>query len=98
MTETVQQLTRQEMANVRGQFEQRLLKTIDSVPGGPYPPLPRCPACDADAERVEQRMEDPQFAVDETVVRMRWLPCGHRFRGVVDPGVQPVRPDEEPTP
>lgn len=97
MSETVQQLTRQEMANVRGQFEQRLLDTIDSTPGGPYPPLPCCPSCGADAERVDQRLEDPEFGVDETVVRMRWLPCGHQFRGVVDSDVQPVRPDEEPT-
>lgn len=97
MSDTVQQLTRQQMADVRGQFEQRLLDTIGSAPGGPYPPLPCCPTCGADAERIEQRLEDPQFGVDETVLRMRWLPCGHRFRGVVDPDVQPVRPDEEPT-
>lgn len=97
MSETVQQLTRQQMANVRGQFEDRLKELISLDPGAPHPPLPRCPSCEADAERIDQRLEDPEFGADETVVRMRWLPCGHRFRGVVDPDVQPVRPGEEPT-
>ncbi|BBC35272.1 hypothetical protein SGFS_065660 [Streptomyces graminofaciens] len=98
MSETVQQLTRQQMANVRGQLEDRLMQLIGLEPGAPQPPRPACPACGADAERIDQRLEDSEFGVDETVVRMRWLPCGHRFRGVVDPDVQPERPGEETTP
>jgi len=49
------------------------------------------------AEQIDQRVEDPKFGVDEREVRLRWLPCGHRFRAVIDLDAGPVRPGEETT-
>jgi hypothetical protein len=101
MSEIVQQLTSQQVNDLRRQFDERAAKGLGTVLRGlPAPPLPRCPACAAEAERVDQRVEDPkfEFGADEREVRMRWLPCGHRFRAVIellDVGL--VRPGEEPT-
>jgi hypothetical protein len=98
MSEAVQQLTSQQVAELRRQLNDRTVTGLATVlHGDPAPPLPRCPACNAVAERIDERVEDPKFGVDETSLRLRWLPCGHRFRTVVDPSVGPVRPDEEPT-
>ena len=98
MSETVQRLTSEQVADLRRQFRERDAEGLGAaLLGKPAPPLPRCPACDAVAERIDQRVEDPQFGVDETALLLRWLPCGHRFRAVVDLGVGVVRPDEETT-
>lgn len=100
MSETVHQLTSEQVSDLRHQFDERAERLAGLGPTEiPTAPLPCCPACAADAERIDQRVEDLKFGVDEREVRMRWLPCGHRFRAVielVDAG--PVRPDEEPTP
>ncbi|KOG21791.1 hypothetical protein [Streptomyces viridochromogenes] len=98
MSEAVQQLTSRQIADLHRQFRERDAQGLGTVLRNlPAPPLPRCPACDAEAERVDQRVEDAAFGVDETALRLRWLPCGHRFRAVVDLDAGPVRPDEEPT-
>jgi hypothetical protein len=101
MSETVQQLTSEQVAALRQQLNNRPVEAFDTiVRGEPLPPLPCCPACGATAERVDERLEDARFGVDEVALRLRWLPCGHRFRAVIDPyaSAGPVRPDEEPTP
>ena len=98
MSETVQQLTSEQVAALRRQLNNRPTEALSTIlRGAPLPPLPPCPACGATAERVDERVEDPEFGVDETALRLRWLPCGHRFRALVDPSTDPVRPDEEPT-
>lgn len=98
MSDTVQQLTSQQVADLRRQLRERDAVGLSTVLRNlPAPPLPRCPACDAEAERIDQRVEDPKFGVDETALRLRWLPCDHRFRAVVDLSASPVRPDEETT-
>jgi hypothetical protein len=96
--DAVQQLTSQQAADLRRQFTARAAEGLGTLlRGEPAPPLPRCPACNAVAERVDQRVEDPKFDVDETALLARWLPCGHRFRVVIDLDAGPVRPGEEPT-
>ena len=97
MSETVQRLTSQQVADLRSQFRKRDAEGLSTALRNlPAPPLPPCPACDAEVERIDQRVEDPKFGVDETALRLRWLPCGHRFRAVIDPSAGPVRPAEEP--
>lgn len=100
MSEPVRQLTSQQVSDLRRQFDERAERLASLGPTEtPTAPLPRCPACTAEAERIDQRVEDPKFDVYEREVRMRWLPCGHRFRAVVElVDAGPVRPDEEPTP
>ena len=99
MSETVRQLTSQQVSDLRRQFDERAERLASLGPTEiPTAPLPGCPACGAEAERIDQRVEDPKFDVGEREVRMRWLPCGHRFRAVVElVDAGPVRPDEEPT-
>ncbi|MDX3520727.1 hypothetical protein [Streptomyces scabiei] len=99
MSETdVQQLTSQQVADLRRQFNARAVEGLGTLLQDRPAPLPHCPACDAVAEQIDELVEDPKFDVDETALRLRWLPCGHRFRAVVDLDAGPVRPDEEPTP
>lgn len=99
MSDTVQQLTGQQAADLRRQLLKRAADGLGTtLRGEPAPPLPPCPNCGDVAERIDERVEDPQFGVDETALRVRWLPCGHRFRAVVDLDVPPVRPGEETTP
>lgn len=94
----VQQLTSQQVADLRRQFNARTAEGLGTLlHDRPAPPLTPCPACDAVAEQIDERVEDPEFGVDETTLRLRWLPCGHRFRTVVDLNAGPVRPDGEPT-
>jgi hypothetical protein len=98
MSEAVQQLTSQQVADLVRQFRKRDAEGLRAIVlGEPAPPLPHCPSCNADAERIDQRVEDPEFGVDETALITRWSPCGHRFRAVVDldASAGPVRPDEE---
>ena len=98
MSETVQQLTTEQVAELRRQFNDRAAQGLSTVlRGAPAPPLPPCPSCDVVAEQIDQRVEDPKFGVDEREVRLRWLPCGHRFRAVIDLDAGPVRPGEETT-
>jgi hypothetical protein len=98
MSETVQQLTSQQVDDLRRQFNNRTVQGLGTtLRGEPAPPLPCCPGCNAEAERIDQRVEDPEFGLDETVLLTRWLPCGHRFRAVADLDAAPVRPGEEPT-
>jgi hypothetical protein len=103
MSETVQQLTRQQIATLRRQFRDRDAAGLGAVlRSEPVPPLPGCLACGVEPERVDQWVDDLEFGVDGAAVRLRWLPCGHRFRAVVDLEVVdldagPVRPGEEPT-
>ena len=98
MSEPVQHLTTEQVSELRRQMNNRVVQgLVTTLWGEPAPPLPHCPGCGADAERVDEREEDPQFGVYETARLVRWLPCGHRFRCVVDPSAGPVRPDEEPT-
>lgn len=98
MSGTVQQLTSEQVAELRRQFNARTTDGLGALlRGEPAPPLSRCPACDAEAERIDQRVEDPEFGVDVTALRFRWLPCGHRFRAVVDLDAGLARPGEEPT-
>lgn len=86
MTDDVQQLTTGQVADLRQQFRERDTKGLTTVlRNQPAPPLPPCPACHVEPERIDSRVEDPKFGVYETALRFRWLPCGHRFRGVVDP-------------
>jgi hypothetical protein len=81
----VQTLTPQQVAELRRQFRNREAEGLGTIlRGEPAPPLPACPSCSVEPERVDQRIEDPEFGVDETVLRTRWLPCGHRFRAVID--------------
>lgn len=100
MSETLHQLISEQITDLRRQFDERAERLASLGPTEiPTAPLPHCPACAAEAERIDQRVEDPKFDVDEREVRMRWLPCGHQFRAVIellDAG--PVRPGEEPTP
>jgi hypothetical protein len=101
MSDTVQLLTSQQVADLRRQLCERDAEGLGTIlRGEPAPPLPRCPACDAETERIDQRVEDPEFGVDETALRLRWLPCGHRFRAVVDLDAVSERPvsSEENTP
>jgi hypothetical protein len=99
MSETVQQLTSQQIATLRRQFSDRDAEGLGAIlRSEPVPPLPDCPACSVEPERIDQRVEVPEFGVDETALRVRWLPCGHRFRAVVDLDAVPVLPGEEPTP
>ena len=93
MNEAAQPLTSQQAADLRRQFREREASALESlVYSKPMPPLPSCPACGAAPERVDQREEDPQFGVYETALLTRWMPCGHRFRAVVDLSAGPVRP------
>ncbi len=95
----VQQLISQQVADLHRRFRERDAEGLAAVAWGKtVPPLPRCPACDAAAEQIDQRMEDPKFGVDETAVRLRWLPCGHLFRAVVDLDAEPFNPGKEPAP
>ncbi|SES03890.1 hypothetical protein [Streptomyces qinglanensis] len=90
---SVQELTAEQMAELRWQLNSRPVRALGTIARGePLPPLPRCPGCGAVAERVDERLEDPQFGVYETALLARWLPCGHRFRGIVDPFAESVRP------
>ncbi|TVZ96501.1 hypothetical protein [Streptomyces sp. BK340] len=98
MSETVQQLTNEQVAALRQQLNNRPVQALGTIlSGDPLPPLPPCPACGAAAERIDQRVEAPAFGVYETALRLRWLPCGHRFRAVADLDAGPVRPEEDPT-
>lgn len=98
MSETVQPLTSQQVADLRRQLNKRPTEALSTIlRGKPLPPLPPCPDCGAAAERVDERVEEPKLNVDETALRLRWLPCGHRFRAVADLDAGPVRPGEEPT-
>ncbi|MFC7817571.1 hypothetical protein ACFUTR_23355 [Streptomyces sp. NPDC057367] len=93
MSETVHQLTNQQVADLRRQFRERDAEGLGALlRGEPVPPLPDCPTCGAAPERVDQRVEDPEFGVDETALLVRWRPCGHQLRAVVDLDVGPVRP------
>lgn len=97
MNETLQTLTAEQIVDLRRQLNNRPTEALSTIlRGKPLPPLPPCPACGAAAERVDERVEDPEFGVYGTALRLRWLPCGHRFRAVVDPSEGLVRPDEEP--
>ncbi|MFI6560418.1 hypothetical protein [Streptomyces sp. NPDC050534] len=90
MTDDVQQLTSQQVADLRRQFNERAAQGLGTIlRHQPAPPLPPCPACDVEPERIDYRVEDPKFDVYEPVLRFRWLPCGHRFRGAVDPNEVP---------
>ena len=96
MSETVQRLTSEQVVDLRRQLNNRPVEALGTIlRSEPLPPLPLCPSCGTAAERIDGRVEDPQFGVDETALRLRWLPCGHRFRAVVDLDTVPVRPDEE---
>lgn len=87
----VQTLTSHQVAELSRQFRERDERLASLEPTEvPSAPLPRCPACDAETERIDERTEDPKFGVDETALLMRWLPCGHRFRAVVDLDAPPV--------
>jgi hypothetical protein len=87
MSDTVQQLTSQQVADLRRQFRDRDAEGLGALLlDEPVPPLPSCPTCGVAPERIDQRTEDPEFGVDVTALRLRWLPCGHRFRAVVDLG------------
>ncbi|MFI6491196.1 hypothetical protein [Streptomyces sp. NPDC050564] len=89
--EAVQRLTSQQVADLRRQFHERDEHLAKVGPTEiPTAPLPPCPACGAETERIDQRMEDPEFGVDGTALRLRWLPCDHRFRAVVDLDAPPV--------
>ena len=89
--ESVQQLTSQQVAGLKRQFRERDEQIVSRGPFGiPAAPLPRCLACGAKAERIDQRLEDPRFGIDERVLRLRWLPCGHQFRAVTDLDAPPV--------
>jgi len=91
-------LTVEQVAALRRQLNNRPTEALSTVlRGKPLPPLPPCPACGASAERVDERVEDPQFDVYDMALRLRWLPCGHRFRAVVDPSAGLVGPGEETT-
>ena len=92
MTESpVETLTSRQVADLRRQLRERDARGLaTSLQQLPAPALPGCPACDAEVERIDQRVEDPEFGVYETWVRMRWLPCGHRFRAAVDMDAPPV--------
>lgn len=95
MSETVQQLTSQQVAELRRQLREHDMLVVTGAGAAALPP---CPTCGSVTERIQSQAEDPKFDVDETAIRYRWLPCGHRFRAVVDLDAGPVRPDEEPKP
>lgn len=89
--DTVETLTSRQVADLRRQLRERdALGLANVLRQLPAPPLPRCPGCDAEAERIDQRVEDPEFGVDGMHLRIRWLPCGHRFRAAVDVDAPPV--------
>lgn len=83
----IPELTGQQVAELRRRFRQRKAQAMEAALRGMLagPPLPRCPGCTISAERIDQRVEEPEFGVSETVLRLRWLPCGHVFRAPVDP-------------
>lgn len=87
MKSDILELTGQQIADLRRQFQERrsIRARADLAGSLPVPPLPCCPGCGAEAERVDQRVEEPEFDVLETVLRLRWQPCGHVFRAPVDP-------------
>jgi hypothetical protein len=98
MSDTVQDLSREQIAELRRQLTARTAEGLGTLlRGEPAPPLPPCPDCKVVAERIDERVEDPKFDVDETALRLRWLPCGHRFRAVINLDAGPVRPGEETT-
>lgn len=83
--DAVQTLTSQQVADLRRQLRERDEQIVSRGPFGiPAGPLPRCPECDIETERIDQRVEDPRFVIDMRVLRLRWLPCGHRFRASLD--------------
>lgn len=89
--ETVQLLTGQQIAELWRQFRERKAEGMGALlRGEPVPPLTACPSCGVEPERIDQREEDPEFGVDTTALRLRWSPCGHRFRAVVDLDAPPV--------
>jgi hypothetical protein len=93
--EVVQQLTDEQVADLRRQFRERNEQYAALGPTqDPAAPLPHCPACDAEAVDIDSLAEDPEFGVAEVVLHMRWLPCGHRFRAVVDEGERPASGEE----
>lgn len=84
--EAVRQLTDEQLSGLRLQFRERAerLASLGAVEA-PAAPLPGCPACHVEAERIEDGVEEAQSGVPEIAVLLRWLPCGHRFRAVVGP-------------
>lgn len=91
--EGVQQLTAEQVTDLRRQFRERNERYAALGPADdPAAPLPSCPACGAEAEDIDALAEDPQFGVDGVALHMRWLPCGHRFRAVVGEGERLERP------
>lgn len=95
MSETVQQLTSEQAAELRGELREQFMQ---SVTGDGPGLLPACRACDTPPERILSQGEgELRFDVDEVAIIYRWLPCGHQFRVVVDLDAGPVRPGEEPT-
>ena len=94
MTDTVQGLTSEQAADLRRQLREHGMQVLTGNGTGALPP---CPACGAEAERLQSQAEGQVFEVDERVIRYRWLPCGHQFRAAVDLDEELVRPGGEPT-
>lgn len=83
--DAVQTLTSRQLAELRRQLRERDEQIVSRGPlGVPAAPLPGCPACEVEVERIDQRLEEPKFAVGMRVLRLRWLPCGHRFRAATE--------------
>ena len=81
----VQRLTPQQMADLRIELRDRDEEFASRGPfAAPILRLPKCPACEGTAEQIEMRLEDPELGKNERMLRLRWLPCGHRFRAVDD--------------
>lgn len=72
-----------ELQQAAREREATILAFMLQVPD--YPPLPACPSCGEHPQRTDSMVEDPAFEVYETVLLIRFKPCGHRFRTVVTP-------------
>ncbi|MFE9432347.1 hypothetical protein ACFYNA_15315 [Streptomyces sp. NPDC006640] len=74
-----------QIADMRAALESRERTIIELMLQQPdYPPLPPCPECSAEVERMDSMLEPPQFGVYDSVLLINMKPCGHRFRGAVD--------------
>ena len=97
MSETVQQLTSQQAAELRSQLRAHDMHAVDSA-GAPFAPLPPCPGpgCGVPAERVVSHAEDVPFGERPLRFRRyRWSPCGHEVRELIGVAGRPVGSEEK---